>query len=62
MNVFFFARLQMAMSLAFHIVFATLGIRMPLLMVISEVLHLHTRQFRMMTGAQSTMRFAFRRA
>lgn len=30
------ARLQMAMSLAFHIVFAVIGIGMPLLMVIAE--------------------------
>jgi cytochrome d ubiquinol oxidase subunit I len=36
MNDFFFARSQMAMSLAFHIVFATLGIGMPLLMAIAE--------------------------
>lgn len=31
-----FARLQMAMSLAFHIVFAVVGIGMPVLMVIAE--------------------------
>ena len=36
MNDFFFARSQMAMSLAFHIVFAALGIGMPLLMAIAE--------------------------
>jgi cytochrome bd ubiquinol oxidase subunit I len=36
------ARSQMAMSLAFHIVFACVGIAMPLLMVIAEVLHLKT--------------------
>ena len=37
------ARSQMAMSLAFHIVFAAVGIAMPLLMVIAEGLHLRTR-------------------
>jgi cytochrome bd ubiquinol oxidase subunit I len=37
---FFFARSQMAMSLAFHIVFAAVGIGMPLLMAIAEGLHL----------------------
>src|SRR5215471_13567573 len=31
-----FARSQMAMSLAFHIVFAAIGMAMPLLMVIAE--------------------------
>src|SRR5688572_8068454 len=31
-----FARSQMAMSLGFHIVFAALGIGLPLLMVIAE--------------------------
>ncbi len=36
MSDFFFARSQMAMSLAFHIVFAALGIGMPLLMVLAE--------------------------
>ncbi len=30
------ARSQMAMSLAFHIIFAVIGIGMPLLMVIAE--------------------------
>ena len=30
------ARGQMAMSLAFHIIFAVLGIGMPLLMVLAE--------------------------
>jgi cytochrome bd ubiquinol oxidase subunit I len=38
------ARSQMAMSLAFHIVFAAIGIAMPLLMVIAEWLWLRTRQ------------------
>ncbi|MEO5958319.1 MAG: cytochrome ubiquinol oxidase subunit I, partial [Opitutaceae bacterium] len=37
-----FARSQMALSLAFHIVFATAGIGMPVLMAISEALHLRT--------------------
>ena len=36
------ARSQMAMSLAFHILFAVAGISMPLLMVIAEWLHLRT--------------------
>ena len=37
------ARSQMAMSLAFHIVFAAVGIAMPLLMVLAEVRWLQTR-------------------
>ncbi|HLP25697.1 MAG TPA: cytochrome ubiquinol oxidase subunit I [Acidobacteriota bacterium] len=37
-----FARSQMALSLAFHIVFAVVGIGMPLLMVIAEGLYLRT--------------------
>ena len=44
MNDFFFARSQMAMSLAFHIVFAALGIGMPLLMAIAEGMYLRTRE------------------
>ena len=43
MNDLLFARSQMAMSLAFHIVFAALGIGMPLLMAIAEGLYLRTR-------------------
>ena len=43
MSDFFFARSQMAMSLAFHIVFAALGIGMPLLMVLAEGAWLRTR-------------------
>lgn len=39
---FLFARSQMGMSLAFHIVFATIGISLPVLMVISEALYLRT--------------------
>jgi len=38
------ARLQMAISLAFHIIFAVVGIAMPLLMVIAEGFWLRTRQ------------------
>jgi cytochrome d ubiquinol oxidase subunit I len=37
MNDVLFARLQMALSLAFHIVFAAVGIALPVLMVIAEV-------------------------
>jgi len=36
------ARSQMAMSLGFHIIFAVVGIGMPLLMVIAEALHIRT--------------------
>lgn len=38
------ARTQMAMSLAFHIVFAAIGVGLPLLMLISEGLWLRTRK------------------
>src|ERR687896_1827611 len=38
------ARSQMAMSLAFHIVFAAIGIAMPLLMVIAEWKWLRTKE------------------
>lgn len=44
MNDLLAARSQMAMSLAFHIVFAAIGIAMPLLMVISEWFYLRTRE------------------
>ena len=44
MSDFLFARSQMAMSLAFHIIFAALGIGMPLLMAIAEGMHLRTKQ------------------
>src|SRR6267142_2089545 len=44
MNDLIFARSQMAMSLAFHIVFAALGIGMPLLMAIAEAMYLRTKQ------------------
>ena len=36
------ARSQMAMSLAFHILFAVAGIAMPVLMVMAEAAHLRT--------------------
>lgn len=42
MTDLFAARAQMAMSLAFHIVFAIVGMAMPLLMVIAERAHLRT--------------------
>src|SRR6266436_1274780 len=44
MSDFLFARSQMAMSLAFHIVFAALGIGMPLLMAIAEGMYQRTKQ------------------
>jgi cytochrome d ubiquinol oxidase subunit I len=43
MSDLFAARSQMAMSLAFHILFAVAGMAMPLLMVIAEWRHLRTR-------------------
>jgi cytochrome d ubiquinol oxidase subunit I len=43
MNDLLAARSQMAMSLAFHIIFAAIGIAMPLLMVIAEWKWLRTR-------------------
>lgn len=43
MSDFLFARSQMAVSLGFHIIFAVVGIGMPLLMAISEGLYLRTR-------------------
>src|SRR5258707_8212970 len=43
MNDLLAARSQMAMSLAFHIIFAAIGIAMPLLMVIAEWLWLRTK-------------------
>src|ERR1700757_713474 len=36
MDNFIAARSQMAMSLAFHIIFATIGVSLPLMMTISE--------------------------
>lgn len=44
MSDLFAARSQMALSLAFHIVFAAIGIGMPLLMVLSEMMWLRTRE------------------
>jgi cytochrome d ubiquinol oxidase subunit I len=44
MSDFLFARSQMAMSLIFHIVFAALGIGLPLLMVIAEGAYLRTQK------------------
>ena len=43
MTDLFAARAQMAMSLAFHIVFAAIGMGMPLLMAIAEWRWLRTR-------------------
>lgn len=37
-----YARAQMGLSLAFHIIFAAFGVALPLLMVISDVLHHRT--------------------
>ncbi len=42
MENLFAARAQMAISLAFHIVFAVVGMAMPLLMAIAEWMHLRT--------------------
>ncbi len=44
MTDFLYARSQMGMSLAFHIVFAVLGIGLPLLMAISEAVYLRTKK------------------
>lgn len=43
MSDLFAARMQMAVSLGFHILFAVVGMAMPLLMVISEIKYLRTR-------------------
>jgi cytochrome bd-type quinol oxidase subunit 1 len=43
MNDLFFARSQMGMSLAFHIIFAVIGMAMPLLMAVSEGCYLWTK-------------------
>jgi cytochrome d ubiquinol oxidase subunit I len=42
MSDFLYARSQMGISLAFHIVFAAIGISLPVLMSISEALYLRT--------------------
>jgi len=39
-----FARAQMGMSLAFHILFAAVGIAMPVMMAIAEGMHLRTKR------------------
>src|SRR5258707_3147795 len=44
MNDLLAARSQMAMSLAFHIIFAAIGIAMPLLMVLAEWRWLRSRE------------------
>lgn len=44
MSDFLFARSQMAMSLAFHIIFAAIGIGLPVLMVIAEGMYLRTHR------------------
>lgn len=44
MSNFLFARSQMAMSLAFHIIFAVLGIGLPALMAIAEAAYLRTNR------------------
>lgn len=46
------ARAQMAMSLAFHIIFASVGIAMPLLMVIAEGMWLKTKDDTYLTLAK----------
>ena len=46
------ARSQMAMSLAFHIIFAAIGIAMPLLMIIAEWKWLRTKDSLYLTLAQ----------
>jgi len=46
------ARAQMAMSLAFHIIFASIGIAMPLLMVIAEGMWLKTKDKTYLTLAK----------
>lgn len=44
MNDLIFARIQMGMSLAFHMIFATVGMGMPVLMAISEGLYIRTKK------------------
>ncbi len=43
MNDLLAARSQMAMSLAFHIVFAAIGIALPLLILVAEWFYLRTK-------------------
>jgi cytochrome bd ubiquinol oxidase subunit I len=52
MTDLFAARSQMAMSLGFHIIFAAVGVALPLLMVIAEALWLKTREQTYRTLAQ----------
>ena len=52
------ARSQMAMSLAFHIIFAAIGIAMPLLMIIAEWKWLRRRQAAALQGGVLVERFA----
>ncbi len=44
MSDFLYARSQMGMSLAFHIIFAALGIGLPVLMAIAEAVYLRTKR------------------
>ncbi len=44
MSDFLFARSQMAMSLAFHIIFAAIGIGLPVLMAVAEAAYLRTKK------------------
>ena len=43
MDHLFIARSQMALSLAFHIIFAVVGMGMPMLMIIAEALYFKTK-------------------
>jgi cytochrome d ubiquinol oxidase subunit I len=52
MTDLFAARSQMAMSLGFHIIFAAVGVALPLLMVIAEALWLKTKEETYRTLAQ----------
>lgn len=45
MDHLFTARSQMALSLAFHIIFAAIGIGMPLLMIVAEAIYIKTNDF-----------------
>ena len=44
MSDLLFARSQMALSLAFHIIFAAIGIGLPVLMVLAEGMYLRTHR------------------
>jgi cytochrome bd ubiquinol oxidase subunit I len=54
MTDLFAARSQMAMSLGFHIIFAAVGVALPLLMVIAEALWLKTKDETYRTLAQQS--------